>query len=207
MDEPLHTSELLERLRAGDRDALAALFTSYRPRLRQMLRLRMDGRLAARVDPSDVLQDAYLDAVRQIDGYVRRPQVAVYVWLRGLTWERLLNLQRQHLGARCRAIQREVPLPLESSAMLARALLAPGPSPSQALVQEELQCRLQAALACLEPEDHEVILMRHFEEMSNNEVAQALGLSASGATMRYGRALIRLKEILVAARTAGEARP
>jgi RNA polymerase sigma-70 factor (ECF subfamily) len=207
MDEPSQTTMLLERLHQGDRNALAALFDYYRPRLRHMLRLRMNARLAARIDASDVLQEAYLDAARQIQGYLEQPQVALYVWLRGLAWKRLLNLHRQHLDAQCRAVEREWSLPLESSALLAKALLAQGPSPSQALLQEELRLRLQRALEKLNPGDREVILMRHYEDMSNGEVAQALGLTASGATMRYGRALFRLKEILLAELAAGESRP
>jgi RNA polymerase sigma-70 factor (ECF subfamily) len=207
MDEPSQTSVLLHRLRSGDREALVALFDCYRPRLQQMLRLRMDARVAARFDVSDVLQETYLDAARQIQGYLQQPQVAVYVWLRQLAWERLLNLQRQHLGVKCRAVEREVPLPAESSALLAKAILAHGPSPSQALLHEELRQRLQHSLDKLKPPDREVILMRHYEGMSNAEVAQALGLSASAATMRYGRALYRLKEILLADLAAGESRP
>src|SRR5262249_1591667 len=155
-------------------------------------------RLAARIDASDVLQEAYLDAVRQVQGYLRQPQVSLYVWLRGLAHERLLNLHRQHLQAQCRAAQREMPLPAESSGVLAKPLLAPGLSPSQALLQEELRDRLQKALAALAPKDQEVLLMRHFEGMANGEVAQALGLSPSAATMRYGRALFRLKQLLLA---------
>jgi RNA polymerase sigma-70 factor, ECF subfamily len=207
MDEPSQTSVLLRRLRSGDRDALVGLFDYYRPRLQQMLWLRMDARVAARFDASDVLQEAYLDAARQIQAYLQQPQVAIYVWLRQLAWERLLNLQRQHLGAKCRAVEREVPLPGDSSALLAKALLAPGPSPSQALLQEELRRRLQRALEKLKAPDRDVILMRHYEEMSNGEVAQALSLSASAATMRYGRALFRLKEILLADLATGESRP
>jgi RNA polymerase sigma-70 factor (ECF subfamily) len=103
-----------------------------------MVRLRMDGRLAARVDVSDVLQEAYLDAARQVESYLRQPTVAFYVWLRGLAWERLLNFHRQHLGAQCRAVGREAPLPAESSLLLGQQLLAQGPSPSHALVKEEL---------------------------------------------------------------------
>jgi len=205
MDESAPTT-LLCRLRSGDRDALAALFDYYRPRLRQMVRLRMDARVAARFDASDVLQEAYLDAARQVQGYLQQSNVALYVWLRGLAWERLLNLQRQHLGAQCRTVQRAVPLPAESSALLTKALLAQGPSPSQALLQQELRARLQHALDRLDPADREVILMRHYEDMSNGEVAQALGLSPSGATMRYGRALFRLKETLLANLAAGESR-
>jgi RNA polymerase sigma-70 factor (ECF subfamily) len=202
--EPSETTGLLQRLHAGDREALAGLFEYYRARLQKMVRLRMDARLAGRIDASDVLQEAYLDAARQVQGYLRQPRVAFYVWLRGLAWERLLNLQRQHLGAQCRAVDRELMLPAESSALLARSLLAPGPSPSEALLQEELRQRLQRALARLDPEDREVILMRHYENMSNGEVAQALGLGDSGATMRYGRALFRLKEILVGDLASGE---
>jgi RNA polymerase sigma-70 factor (ECF subfamily) len=207
MDELPQMTALLRRLRSGDRDALAALFEYYRPRLRQMLRLRMDARVTARLDASDVLQETYLDAVRQLQGYLQQPKVALYVWLRGLAWERLLNLQRQHLDAKCRAVHRAVPLPAESSALLARALLAGGPSPSEAAVQEELRRRLQRAVEQLQPPDRDVILMRHYEEMSNGEVAEALGLTASGATMRYGRALFRLKEILLADLASGESRP
>jgi len=205
--EPPQTMDLLARIRTGDQNALAELFNFHRPRLQQMVQLRMDRRLAARVDASDVLQDVYLDADRQIKSYLQQPRVAFYVWLRGLAWERLLNLQRDHLGAQCRAVSREMPLPAESSALLAKALLAHGPSPSQALMQEELRWGLQSALQRLDPEDREVILMRHYEEMSNTEVAQALGLGASGATMRYGRALFRLKQIWLSDSPSGESSP
>ncbi|HMC66996.1 MAG TPA: sigma-70 family RNA polymerase sigma factor, partial [Gemmataceae bacterium] len=200
-------SRWLGRLRDGDTDALAAVFNHYRARLRQMVRLRIDQRVAARVDPSDVLQEVYLDVSRQIDGYLRQPKVCFYVWLRGLTWERLLKLQRQHLGAQRRAVGRELSLPAESSAALAAQLVAPKSSPSQALVRKELRQRVQRALARLSTEDREIILMRDFEDLSNHEVAEALGLSDSGATMRYGRALYRLKEILMADWPAGESKP
>jgi RNA polymerase sigma-70 factor (ECF subfamily) len=205
--ETPHTSEWLEQVRTGDTAALAELFHSYRPQLRRMVELRMDGRLAARLDPSDVLQEVYLDMAGQVDGYLCQPKVDFHIWLRGLTWERLLKLQRRHLGAECRAIGREQALPLESSGALARQLLAPGTSPSDAVVQEELRRRVQLALAKLEDNDREVIYMRDFEGMTNGEVAQTLGLSASGATMRYGRALFRLKEILTADWPAGESKP
>jgi RNA polymerase sigma-70 factor (ECF subfamily) len=207
IDEPFETVSLIQRLHGGSQDALAALFECYRPRLRRMVRLRMDARLSARVDASDVVQEAYLDAARQVESYLHQPRVAFYVWLRGLTWERLLNIQRQHLGARCRAVGRELPLPVKSSVRLAQALLVPGSSPSQALLKKELRHRLRRAIGKLGPEDQEVILMRHYEDMSNGEVAQALGLSASAATMRYGRALFRLKEVLLANLGPEESRP
>jgi RNA polymerase sigma-70 factor (ECF subfamily) len=192
------TDALLERIRQGEREAVGLLFDSYRPRLRTMVRLRMDARLTARIDPSDVLQDTFLDVARQIDGYLTRPRVDVYVWLRGLAWERLLKLQRRHLGSRCRAVGREVALNGDASAVLSGHLPATGSSPSRALAREEVQERVRMALAALGPRDREVLLLRELEGLTNNEVAQALGLSASAATMRYGRALFRLQQLLAA---------
>jgi RNA polymerase sigma-70 factor (ECF subfamily) len=197
-DEPPEVETWLRGLHRGQPQALASLFDYYRDRLRQMVRLHMDPRVAARVDPSDVLQEAYMDASRQIETYLREPKVAFYVWLRGLAWERLLNLRRTHVGSQRRAVGRELPLPEESSARLVQQLLAASDStPSEHLLKDELQRRVRTSLEALGPSDREVILMRHFEFMSNLEVAQALGLSASGAAMRYGRAIFRLKEILL----------
>jgi RNA polymerase sigma-70 factor, ECF subfamily len=194
--ESPETMSCLVALRGGKSSALAELYQHYRPRLRQMVQLRIDPRLAARVDPSDVLQEAFLDAARQVDNYLKDPQVVVYIWLRGLAWKRLLKLQRDHLGAQRRAVSREVDLPGNSSLRLARQLMAQGSSPSKALMQKELQQRVRHAMARLSPEDREVILMRKFEALSNIEVAQALGLSEAAACMRYGRAIYRLKELL-----------
>jgi RNA polymerase sigma-70 factor (ECF subfamily) len=165
----------------------------------------MDPRLGGRVDPSDVLQEAFVDAMRQLPNYLRRPNVALYVWLRGLTSKRLLKLHRRHLRAHCRAVDREWTLPPDSSAALARQLIGSDTSPSQAMIQDELRQRVQAALARLRDDDREVILMRQFEDMSNGEVAQALNLSDAAATMRYGRALYRLKELLLADGIGGAA--
>jgi RNA polymerase sigma-70 factor (ECF subfamily) len=201
--QPDVTESLLDGVRRGDANALAALLDYYRPRLRQMVRLRMDHQVATRVDPSDVIQEVYLDAQRQIDAYLHEPKVTFYVWLRGLAGQRLSNVHRDHLRAQRRSARREVSLPAESSMLLARQLLAGGTSPSLALAKKELRRRVQQALGELRPEDRDVILMRHFEDMSNREVAEAIGLTESGATMRYGRALFRLKEILSAA-SAGQ---
>lgn len=207
IDEAPNTINALDRYRGGDTAALALLFENCRPRLRRMVELRLDARLAARLDPSDVLQEVYLDIAGQIDGYLRAPKVNFYIWLRGLALERLLKLQRRHLGADCRAVGREEVFPLESSAALAKQLLARGPSPGDAVVKAELRRRVQLALAKLDDDDREIILMRDFEGMTNGEVAQTLGLSASGATMRYGRALFRLKEILNSDWPASESKP
>ena len=195
------------QLLGGKAEALAFLFNHYRPRLEGAVRLRMDSRVSSRVDPADVLQEVYLDAARQLAGYIRQPKVSFYIWLRGIALQRLSNIHRQHLRAKKRCRTQELPLPTESSAILARQLLTREASPSQALIKDELQSRVQGAMSVLDASDREVILMRHFETMSNGEVAQALGLSDSGATMRYGRALVRLKEILLTQGDGEESKP
>ncbi len=139
----------LDGIRRGETNALAALFDHYRLRLKKMVQLRIDPLLAGRIDPSDVLQESYLDAARQISAYVQQPKVIFYIWLRGLVWERLLNIQRSHLASQRRAIGREITLPVESSVLLANQLLASGTSPSNAFLKAELQKRVQIAIKAL----------------------------------------------------------
>lgn len=196
-DEPPEIEQWLAGLRSGDPDAMAALFEFYRPRLKQVVRMRFDRRLSARVDESDVLQDAYVDANRQIAVYLREPRVSFYVWLRGLTLQRLSNVQRDHVTAQRRSVRREFPLPKQSSVVLAQKLLAAGPTPSEAVARSELRQCVQQALEKLKPSDREVILMVHFEDMSCAQVGQVMGLSRTAATMRYARALTRLREFLI----------
>ena len=118
MTPDIHEETLISRIRQGNGNALAELFQSHRARLRQMLQLRIDARVAGRIDESDMLQEAFLDAVRQIGAYMDQPRVTFYIWLRGLVYERLLNLQRTHLGAERRTVKRERPLPEGSSVSL-----------------------------------------------------------------------------------------
>jgi RNA polymerase sigma-70 factor (ECF subfamily) len=157
--------------------------------------------LAGRVDPSDVLQEAYLDVVRQFPAYQRRPEMPFFLWLRLVTGQRLQRVHRHHLGAAGRDAGREVSLyqgalPPASSASLAAQLLGRLTSASQAAVRAEMQLQLQAALNDLAPLDREVIALRHFEELSNAEAAAVLGLSKTAASNRYVRALARLQQIL-----------
>jgi RNA polymerase sigma-70 factor (ECF subfamily) len=194
-------SSLLQRAAAGAEGALAELFTRYRKRLRQMIRLRLDRRLSSRVDPSDVLQEAYLDVVQQFPSYQRRPEMPFFLWLRLVTGQRLMRVHRQHLGAGMRDAAREVSLyhgalPEASSQSLAAQLLGRMTSASQALVRAEMQLQLQAALNDMEPLDREIIALRHFEELSNAEAAEVLGLSKTAASNRYIRALARLQKVL-----------
>jgi RNA polymerase sigma-70 factor (ECF subfamily) len=193
--------ELLRRAGAGDEAALAALFARYRDRLRAMVRLRLDRRMAGRLDPSDVLQEAYLDVAKRFPEYSAAPAVSFYLWLRNLTGQRLIDLHRQHLGAQMRDAGREVSLyrgalPQVSSASLAQQLLAGLTSPTQAAIRAEMQLQLQEALNSMDPIDREVVVLRHFEELNNAETAQVLGIDPSAASKRYIRAIRRLKAIL-----------
>lgn len=195
--------ELVGRVREGDARALAALFAGYRSRLRLMVRLRLDRRLQGRVDPSDVLQDAFLDITQRLSEYVAQPEMPFYLWLRLLTGQRLLALHRRHLGAQMRDAGQEVSLyrgalPQASSASLAAQLLGRLTSPTQAAVRAELQIKLQEALNELDPIDREILTLRHFEDLTNNETAALLGLQKAAASNRYVRALKRLKAVLKA---------
>jgi RNA polymerase sigma-70 factor, ECF subfamily len=192
---------LNERLRQGDPQALAELFAGQRERLRRMVRLRMDRRLQGRLDPSDVLQEAFLEATQRLPEFQTQQNLPAHLWLRLLTGQRLLILHRRHLGAQMRDVGQEVSLhkgafPPVSSASLAAQLMGRQSSPSQAAVRAEVQIRLQEALNTLEPLDREVLALRHFEELSNTETARVLGLSKSAASNRYVRALVRLKAVL-----------
>lgn len=195
---PSEGDRCLETLLRDGVAGLPEVFDTYRARLERMLQLRLTGPLAARSEPADVLQEAYLDATHKLEAYLHDPQVSVFVWLRGLVLDRLKKVQREHIGAQCRSVCREVRLPDDSSIAFAQRLVADGTSPSQAAAKAELRQRVTRALMRLKEEDREVILMRHFEGLSNREVAETFGLGISGATMRHGRALFRLKELLQA---------
>jgi RNA polymerase sigma-70 factor (ECF subfamily) len=200
--DPNPTDDLLGRAAAGDDAALAALFHHYRKRLRQMVRLRLDRRLQGRVDPSDVVQEAYLDLTEQFPSYLeRREAMPFFLWLRLLTGQRLMRIHRQHLGVQARDAGREVSLhrgamPQATSESLAARLLGRMTSASQAAVRAERQLKLQQALNGMDAIDREIIALRHFEELSNSEVAQVLDLSKAAASNRYVRAMTRLQAIL-----------
>ena len=199
-DNPTET-EMLRRASAGDRQALGELLSKYRARLHLMVRLRLDRRLQGRIDSSDVIQEAYLEAAERFAEYVRRPPMPFFLWLRFLTAQKLLVLHRRHLGAKARDASREVSLyrgalPEASSAVLAAQLVGHRTSPSQAAMRAEMQIRLQEALNSMDPVDREVLALRHFEQLTNGETAKVLELRESAASQRYARALLRLKEIL-----------
>jgi RNA polymerase sigma-70 factor (ECF subfamily) len=166
-----------------------------------MVLLRLDRRLQGRVDPSDVLQDAYLDLATRPGNYARERPMPAYLWMRLVTGQRLAQVHRQHLGAAMRAAGREVSLyrgalPQASSASLAAQLLGRFTTASQAAVRAERQLQLQAALNGMEAMDREILALRHFEGLSNGESAEVLGLSRTAANNRYIRALGRRRDLL-----------
>jgi RNA polymerase sigma-70 factor (ECF subfamily) len=195
------TKDLLHRAGQGDKEALGELFGQHQERLRRMVLLRLDRRLQGRIDPSDVLQEAYLEFSRALAEYLRNPALPFFLWLRMITGRKLLALHRHHLGTKVRDAGREVSLhrgalPQASSVSLAAQLLGRHSSPSQAAMRAELQIRIQEALNSMDSLDREVLALRHFEQLSNAETASVLGLNPTAASNRYVRALKRLRKIL-----------
>jgi RNA polymerase sigma-70 factor (ECF subfamily) len=194
------TEVLIERARGGDGSARQQLLVRHRDRLRQMVAVRLDRRLAARLDPSDVVQEALADAAQNLSDYLRQPPLPFYCWLRQFAWERLVKAHQRHLHARKRAVGREerrdLPLPDESALELARRLVAPGTSPSHHLLREELRNRVQAALARLEEPDREVLVLRYLEQLSMGEIGALLRVKEGTVRLRHLRALRRLRALL-----------
>ena len=189
-------------LAAGpNREQLAELFRQHRDHLRRMVAFRLDRRLARRIDASDVIQEALLNAYERREHLADPDGPAALGWLRLVTEQTLVDLHRRHLGAACRDAGREQALPAgggETTMVAMAAVLADGASSaSQAAMRNERLAALEAALGQMDPLDREVLALRHFEELSNQEVADLLGLQKSAASNRYIRALGRLREILV----------
>jgi RNA polymerase sigma-70 factor (ECF subfamily) len=192
---------LLDRVAANDAAAVGELFALYRERLRRMILLRMDDRLRGRLDASDVLQEAFLEFARALPEYVKNPAAPFFLWLRCITGRQLQEMHRQHLGTRMRDARREVrlhrdALPEASSVSLAAQLLGKLTTPSQAALRAELRLQVQEALDGMEPTDREVLALRHYEQLTNREVALVLGISEAAASVRFIRALKRLRELL-----------
>ena len=195
----------LEELRQGleDPQVLGRIWERNANRLLRVVRLRMDRRLQGRIDPADVLQEAFLDVQARLPEYLKQPDMPVFLWLRFLTGQRLQLMHRHHLGAQMRDAGREVSLhrgamPQATSVSLAAQLLGRFTSVTQAVQRAEMQLILQDAINALDPIDREILALRHFEELSNEETAQVLGIKASAASSRHVRALKRLRDVLKA---------
>jgi len=193
--------DLLSLAASGDEQAMTALLSQYRDRLRHMVGLRLDRRLYGRVDASDVVQEAVIEAARRLSDYAAKPPMEFYLWLRQLATQKLIDTHRRHLGAKKRSAGNDVSLfrgalPEASSASLAHHLLGRLTTPTTAARRAELQLKIQEALNGLDEVDREVLVLRHFEQLTNQETAQVLGLSRSAASKRYILALARLREHL-----------
>ena len=193
-----HTEQLLQEAQAGDGRAFDDLFARHRAYLRQVVALRLDPRIRPRLDPSDVVQEAQLEAFRRFGDFLQRRPMAFRLWLRKTTFERLLMLQRYHRQAARRSVDREVGLPDESALMLVQQLVAGGSTPSKRLEHSETARRVREVLARLSETDREILLMRNLEGLSNQEVAEVLQIESVAASQRYGRALLRLRKLLLA---------
>ncbi len=199
---PGQVPNLVARVAAGDRGAVVELLERYRGRLRRMVAMRLDPRLQGRVDASDIIQEGYLDAMQRLEEYIRDPAVPFYIWLRFLVGQRVQEQHRRHLAAG-RDIGREVSIyrgamPGASTGTLAAKLMGKLTSPSNAAMRAERKMRLQQALNRMDLLDREILVLRHYEQMTNSDAAAALGLEKSAASKRYTRALGRLKEIVAA---------
>jgi RNA polymerase sigma-70 factor (ECF subfamily) len=195
------TNRLLERAAGGDRRALETLLAQHRERLRRMIAVRLDPRLRQRIDPSDVIQETYMEASTRLESYLNAPTMPFFLWLRFLTGQKVVTLHRRHLGARMRDAGQEEAIhpgagPEASSAPLADLFLDQGSRPSEAAIRAETKERVRAALEKMAPIDREVLALRHFEQLSRAEIAGVLGVSEAAAGKRYLRALEKLKQIL-----------
>jgi RNA polymerase sigma-70 factor (ECF subfamily) len=196
------TQELLDRAKQGEAGAVERLLEVHREPLRRMVGLRLDPALAGRVDASDVVQDVMLEVSQRLADYLRNPQMPFHLWVRHIAKDHMIDAHRRHRQAQRRSLDREQPiLPAaladQSSLELAGQFLDRELTPATAAVRHELQRRMQQAVAELEEDDREIILMRHYEQLSNQEVAAALGLTEAAASMRHLRAVRRLRAALL----------
>lgn len=206
MSQPLTEQELdslVNDLIQGDRDALGKLFAHYRQRLWRIVTFRMDQRLTGRVDADDVLQEAWLDAEKRIQHFLRDSPESFFIWLRLIVNQTLIDIHRRHLGTQARDARRDRSLTggwsaASTSVSLSHMLLGHLTSPSQAALRAELSEQLNVALEGMGDLDREVLALRHFEELTNSETARALGISEQAASLRYVRAIARLRKILEA---------
>ncbi len=202
LEEQEDPQDFLERLKENPEGVLADEYDRYRDRLWRIVNFRLDHRLLGRVDADDILQEAYLDAATRIEHYLNDPATTFFIWLRTIVGQTLIDVHRRHLGAQKRDARREVKqkrrvFSASTSFQIADVLLGDLTSPSQAALKEELARQLHEALESMNEIDREILVLRHFEELSNLEASEVLEIEPKTASMRYFRALTRLRSILV----------
>jgi RNA polymerase sigma-70 factor (ECF subfamily) len=200
LDEPaMDTNSLLDQIAAGDEAAVDHLFGLHRDHLRRMVDVRMDGRLTARFDPSDVVQDALVEANKRLPAYLNTRPLPFYPWLRKIAWEKLVQLQRRHMGAEQRSVCRETTGPelsSQSKVMLVKSLVAATSTPSGQVVRQEVRNRVSDAIDALPARDREIITLKHLEELSFKEAATVIEISEQAVYSRYRRAVEKLHRLL-----------
>lgn len=200
MDQPDPNADLLRRVKEGDQQALAELFSLHRDRLWRIVNFRLDSRLLGRVDADDVLQEAYLAAAQRIEHYLDHSTQTFFIWLRLIANQTMIDVHRRHLGAQMRDASRDMSIHAHyaqaTSMSIASQLLGNFTSPSQIAMRDEVAAQLDKAIESMEPIDREVLALRHFEELTNSEVAEVLGIQQKAASIRYVRALKRLKDVV-----------
>ena len=195
------TAELLVNVRDGQVLAVEQLMDRHRNSLRRMIQLRLDQRISQRVDVSDVIQDVLMEANRRLTDYLSNPVIPFHLWIRQIAKDRIIDAHRRHRVSAKRSIDREQPQPgkgpLDQSTIeLANQFRDQALTPAAAATQRELAQQIESAVQMLHDNDREIILMRHYEQLSNQEIAQSLGLTEPAASMRYLRALKRLREVI-----------
>ncbi len=192
--------QLRERLQASPDAVLAEEFTRHNARFRRLVAFRLEPMAASRVDPDDVLQEAWMAAAQRLSSFFTTEGLSFFIWLRLIVLQTIIDVHRRHLGAKMRDAFREVPIDSDrsrdTSHAIARQLLGGLTSPSEALMKAETARKLESAIEGMEPIDREILALRHFEELTNSEVAEVLGIQVKAASIRYIRALKRLKETL-----------
>lgn len=204
------TQQLIINAKAGDEAAAGELLNRHRESLRRMVEMRFDRRIQGRVDASDIVQEVMLDANRRLNDYLANPVMPFHLWLRQMAKDRLIDAHRRHRGSHKRSVDREQgmqsPGDMDRSTLeLAAQLCDPELTPAAAATMHELQRRFQDAIERLEDNDREIVLMRHFEQLSNQDVAAALNLSEPAASMRYLRAMRKLRAMLADPNSQGDA--
>lgn len=195
--DPRETESVVDFVRRGDSGALAALFAAHREYLRQVVNLRMDDLLRRRVDPSDIVQEAQVEALRRVNEYCREPKLPVRLWMRQIALDRLGMSYRQHVEAQKRSLRRELQLPDHSVLTVAKQLVDGAGSPSMQFAQEELIDKVRQVVNSLQDADREIILLQAFEGLNSAESAQVLGIAPAAVRKRFGRALLRMRQQLV----------
>ena len=190
--------QALDAAQCGETGPVGTLLESFRPRLERMVALRTDPRAQGRFDPADVLQEAFIEATERLQAYIDDRPMPFFLWVRFLVGQKLLQFHRTHLGAQARDAGREVSISPPSgvgasSILVAGAWMAESATPSRAAVRDEEHESVRAALEQMSATDREVLVLRHFEQLSNIEIATVLEISPKAASARYVRALTKIQ--------------